>query len=72
MPVSAPTFLPSQGRAARSRLSRRAPSLARSAGLAEKVRNLCEMGFPEAAVRNALQKCGGDENTALEMLLSGV
>lgn len=43
-----------------------------SAGLAEKVKNLCEMGFPEAAVRSALQKCGGDENTALEMLLSGV
>jgi hypothetical protein len=35
----------------------------------KKVKNLTEMGFPEPAVRAALEAVGGDENLALEKLL---
>uniref|UniRef100_A0A0D6R477 E2 ubiquitin-conjugating enzyme n=1 Tax=Araucaria cunninghamii TaxID=56994 RepID=A0A0D6R477_ARACU len=42
-----------------------------SLGMEEKVQKLLEMGFPEDAVRTALEKCGGDENLALEKLCSG-
>eukprot|EP01018_Ginkgo_biloba_P017693 Gb_31527 [translate_table: standard] len=41
-----------------------------SLGMEEKVQKLTEMGFPEDMVRNALAKCGGDENMALEKLCS--
>jgi len=40
-------------------------------GMEEKVQRLAEMGFPLDLVRAALQKCGGDENMALENLCSG-
>ena len=36
------------------------------------VGRLCEMGFDADAARAALARCGGDEGTALEALLSGV
>ncbi|CAI5488688.1 unnamed protein product [Closterium sp. Naga37s-1] len=42
------------------------PSLA----LDDKVKKLVEMGFAEASARSALEKCGGDENAALEKLCS--
>ncbi|PWA50244.1 ubiquitin-conjugating enzyme 27 [Artemisia annua] len=42
-----------------------------SAGVEEKVGKLAEMGFPEALVRTTLEAVGGDENLALEKLLSG-
>ncbi|XP_057853579.2 ubiquitin-conjugating enzyme E2 27 isoform X1 [Cryptomeria japonica] len=42
-----------------------------SLGMEEKVQKLVEMGFPEVTVRSALEKCGGDENLALEKLCSG-
>jgi hypothetical protein len=35
------------------------------------VQKLLEMGFAEAHVRSALEAVGGDENLALEKLLSG-
>ena len=31
---------------------------------------LTEMGFPEDKAKSALAQCGGDENAALEKLLS--
>mmetsp|Transcript_6094 Transcript_6094/g.15533 ORF Transcript_6094/g.15533 Transcript_6094/m.15533 type:complete len:192 (+) Transcript_6094:272-847(+) len=37
----------------------------------EKVTRLKEMGFEEGAVVNALGRCNGDENQALELLLAG-
>mmetsp|Transcript_26688 Transcript_26688/g.32401 ORF Transcript_26688/g.32401 Transcript_26688/m.32401 type:complete len:192 (+) Transcript_26688:368-943(+) len=36
----------------------------------EKVKRLVDMGFAEADVKNALAACGGDENQAMESLLS--
>ena len=36
-----------------------------------KVSALCDMGFPAPAVRAALRKCGGAQDSALELLLSG-
>jgi ubiquitin-conjugating enzyme (huntingtin interacting protein 2) len=44
---------------------------ASSLGVEEKVQKLLEMGFAEAHVRSALEAVGGDENLALEKLLSG-
>lgn len=38
----------------------------------EKVEKLKEMGFEEAAVINALARSAGDENQALELLLTGL
>ena len=38
----------------------------------EKVKKLMEMGFEENTVVTALARSGGDENAALELLLSGV
>ena len=38
----------------------------------EKVEKLKEMGFEEAAVINALSRSAGDENQALELLLTGL
>lgn len=40
-------------------------------GDVEKIKNLMGMGFPEAAARDALAATGGDENGAVEKLLSG-
>eukprot|EP00897_Mesotaenium_endlicherianum_P004519 jgi/Mesen1/4095/ME000214S03278 len=37
-------------------------------GLQEKVIKLVEMGFSEEAAKAALERCGGDENAALEYL----
>lgn len=37
----------------------------------EKVRKLVEMGFGEADAKSALEKSGGDENAALEILCGG-
>lgn len=37
----------------------------------EKLQRIVEMGFSEAAARAALAKAGGDENSAMEVLLSG-
>ncbi|XP_071711126.1 ubiquitin-conjugating enzyme E2 27-like [Rutidosis leptorrhynchoides] len=42
-----------------------------SLGVEEKVQKLVEMGFPESLVRSTLELVGGDENLALEKLLSG-
>ncbi|KAH9770141.1 ubiquitin-conjugating enzyme E2 27 [Citrus sinensis] len=41
-----------------------------SLGVEEKVQKLVEMGFPESQVRSTLEIVGGDENMALEKLLS--
>ncbi|KAK6920460.1 Ubiquitin-associated domain [Dillenia turbinata] len=41
-----------------------------SLGVEEKVRRLVEMGFPDDLVRKTLEAVGGDENIALERLLS--
>lgn len=38
----------------------------------EKLEKLKEMGFEEAAARTALARAAGDENQALELLLTGV
>ena len=38
----------------------------------EKLEKLKEMGFEEAAVVNALARSAGDENQALELLLTGL
>ena len=38
----------------------------------EKEEKLKEMGFGEAAVRNALSRAAGDEQQALELLLTGL
>ena len=35
------------------------------------VKKLMEMGFTDEQCRKALEKCGGDENQALDALLSG-
>ncbi|KAE8703498.1 Ubiquitin-conjugating enzyme E2 27 [Hibiscus syriacus] len=43
---------------------------ASSLGVEEKVQRLVEMGFPDGLVRSTLEKVGGDENLALEKLLS--
>ncbi|XP_057972591.1 ubiquitin-conjugating enzyme E2 27 [Malania oleifera] len=43
---------------------------ASSLGDEEKVQRLVEMGFSESLVRNTLKDVGGDENMALEKLLS--
>jgi len=40
------------------------------AGLAEKVQRIVDMGFSKAAAEKALLEAGGDENVALEKLLS--
>mmetsp|Transcript_20777 Transcript_20777/g.40786 ORF Transcript_20777/g.40786 Transcript_20777/m.40786 type:complete len:196 (+) Transcript_20777:250-837(+) len=37
----------------------------------EKVNRICDMGFPEDQVRDALRATDGDEEAALEKLLSG-
>jgi hypothetical protein len=37
----------------------------------EKVVKLLEMGFERSAVISALKSCNGNENNALELLLSG-
>nr|XP_043616574.1 ubiquitin-conjugating enzyme E2 27 [Erigeron canadensis] len=42
-----------------------------SLGIDEKVQKLTEMGFPEGLARSTLDVVGGDENLALEKLLSG-
>ena len=36
---------------------------------ADKIKRIVEMGFPEEAAARALEKTGGDENAAMEMLL---
>ncbi|XVF11460.1 hypothetical protein REPUB_Repub08aG0029500 [Reevesia pubescens] len=41
-----------------------------SFGVEEKVQRLVEMGFPDGLVRSTLEAVGGDENLALETLLS--
>ena len=38
----------------------------------EKVKRLCEMGFPEEAVRKALNECAMDEASALNLILSQI
>ena len=38
----------------------------------EKVKRLCEMGFEEKQVRNALQDCAMDEAAALNLILSSL
>ena len=38
----------------------------------EKLEKLKEMGFEEAAARTALARAAGDENQALELLLTGL
>ena len=38
----------------------------------EKMSKLMEMGFGEAVVRNALSRAAGDEQQALELLLTGL
>ncbi|MBA0656817.1 hypothetical protein Goklo_009147 [Gossypium klotzschianum] len=43
---------------------------ASSLGVEEKVQRLVEMGFPDGLVRSTLEVVGGDENLALEKLLS--
>nr|KJB50909.1 hypothetical protein B456_008G209500 [Gossypium raimondii] len=43
---------------------------ASSLGVEEKVQRLVEMGFPDGLVRSTLEAVGGDENLALEKLLS--
>ncbi|GMJ00127.1 ubiquitin-conjugating enzyme 27 [Hibiscus trionum] len=43
---------------------------ASSLGVEEKVQRLVEMGFPGGLVRSTLEAVGGDENLALEKLLS--
>ncbi|KAK8604674.1 hypothetical protein V6N13_099605 [Hibiscus sabdariffa] len=43
---------------------------ASSLGVEEKVQRLAEMGFPDGLVRSTLEAVGGDENLALERLLS--
>ncbi|KAE8670888.1 Ubiquitin-conjugating enzyme E2 27 [Hibiscus syriacus] len=43
---------------------------ASSLGVEEKVQQLVEMGFPDGLVRSTLEAVGGDENLALEKLLS--
>ncbi|XVF08636.1 hypothetical protein REPUB_Repub07fG0019700 [Reevesia pubescens] len=43
---------------------------ASSLGVEEKVQRLVEMGFPDVLVRSTLEAVGGDENLALEKLLS--
>ncbi|KAK8658979.1 hypothetical protein V6N13_029197 [Hibiscus sabdariffa] len=43
---------------------------ASSLGVEEKVQRLVEMGFPDGLVRSTLEAVGGDENLALERLLS--
>ncbi|XP_039046972.1 ubiquitin-conjugating enzyme E2 27-like [Hibiscus syriacus] len=43
---------------------------ASSLGVKEKVQRLVEMGFPDGLVRSTLEAVGGDENLALEKLLS--
>ena len=40
--------------------------------LEEKVKKLCDMGFEEGVVRNALNECAMDEAAALNLILSGV
>ena len=37
----------------------------------EKVKKLCDMGFEETSVRNALNECAMDEAAALNSILSG-
>lgn len=36
----------------------------------EKVKKLCDIGFPEEIVRNALNDCAMDEDAALNLILS--
>ena len=37
----------------------------------EKILNLLEMGFDRERAQNAIEKCGGDQNKALNLLLDG-